>query len=249
MSRVACLGVLCAALAACGADSHPTLDAGDGADSEVQPADASAVQAASVDGGDAALPTRDASALDAASLPDDAQSPASDAAASCNIAPATPVCESRLCSVAGGTWLAVRAEQPWQVGGLDWLLAICQRPGDEWPRGRSADGLELGFRLRANDLAELQAGAAVQLYWGSPGTAPGQSKRCSFQASETLPACPFEGHCTAQRKDEVAALEPRPECLPCAGDAGLDPCFGVGSCACWCAIREGLRDACPGLVP
>ena len=157
-------------------------------------------------------------------------------------------CAGQLCSASGGDWLTLHGAEPWYVGGLDWVLAVCDWSLG-WLRARSSDGRDIGYRVSSQDVAELKAGAPLQVYWGAPGSDPALARRCTFEAREPLPACPFEGTCTAEHQARIAALPPRPECLPCSGDAGIDPCFGAGSCACWCSLREGLRDACPGLLP
>lgn len=55
--------------------------------------------------------------------------------------------------------------------------------------------------------------------------------------------------CTYRDEQELKALPARPECEPCPDNAGIDPCFGAGSCECWCFQNKRLTAACPTLAP
>lgn len=62
------------------------------------------------------------------------------------------------------------------------------------------------------------------------------------------PVCPPCALCTFHDERIARDFELRQECLPCV-ETGVDPCFDVETCACWCRQRDVLRAACPTLVP
>ncbi|MFT3926630.1 MAG: hypothetical protein QM778_29065 [Myxococcales bacterium] len=61
-------------------------------------------------------------------------------------------------------------------------------------------------------------------------------------------ACPTCASCSYHDQQDLAALGERPECLPCPANTGLDPCYGPGSCTCWCSLQAALKASCPTLA-
>ncbi len=52
--------------------------------------------------------------------------------------------------------------------------------------------------------------------------------------------------CTQSQAIALLNLPERPEC-DCSVDPGIDPCFGPGSCGCWCQRIVTLKEICPGV--
>jgi hypothetical protein len=84
----------------------------------------------------------------------------------------------------------------------------------------------------------------------------------SYRAGQTLLECPGavksvcvpsssgadaggEAACTDGDIKLLLDLPSRPEC-DCSRPSGIDPCFGAGSCECWCSLFVPAARACAG---
>jgi hypothetical protein len=63
--------------------------------------------------------------------------------------------------------------------------------------------------------------------------------------SSTLRDAGGEAACTDAEMARLRSLPSRPEC-DCSRDPGIDPCFGPGSCDCWCFKFVPAARACAG---
>jgi len=272
-----------------GASGTAAMNAGAAASMDAGPAGAGGAA------GDAALPAPDARASDAGPV-------------ACMVDAGTDgSCAGHLCSVDGVTFLALRGDEPWTAGGLNWVASICERPIG-WPAAATTDSRDILYALALSDVSEIEAGAPVLVYWGNPDSAPIRAQACAVEAAAQLPACPETttppthpsmlgcrgpldpgcavcrdasgsfhhaspegtdwfnaaspeppagtcgsecplcGTCSYRDEQTTRELPARSECQPCPADDGLDPCFGAGSCECWCATYKTLRAACPTLL-
>lgn len=244
------LSLLCVA---CSDASDPVRDGGplDRDDSAVVQGDAGDAPESDAAQAVDAQTARDSAAQDSATAEDAAAQPdAGDAQAEgCQLPDVDPSCSGKLCKLpTGETWLSLYKEEPWYIGALEFTAGICER-AIGLPRSRSNDGRTLGYRVAAQDIAELRAGTALQVAYAFGEIDPRTAIRCSFDASEPLADCAFEGTCNQNAMNLWNNLGQRPECLAsCDGQYGVDPCFGAGSCDCWCSQRDLVLDLCPTLA-
>ena len=178
-------------------------DAASGA-SAPDPLPANAPNAGSTSSGTAGLTgpsMRDATvgSLDAAVVPGDAGVREPDAAAAdaaaippvCALDAGTdPGCASHLCSADGNTFLVVEGDEPWMVGGLDWVASVCELPLG-WASASTADRRQLVYAVARQDVNALNAGSLVLVYWGNPTSPPTSARVCAFKVRrDSFPACP-----------------------------------------------------------
>ena len=142
---------------------------------------------------------------------------------------ADPPVEPQLCQLERATPLPACPETPTPPkheslrgcrGPSDAGCAVCRELGDvEQYRSRSGDGV--GYNST------------------SISPPPGS---CS---STLCPACATCSYVYEQASRELPA---RPECEPCGPQPGIDPCFDLETCGCWCAKRAVLSAACPTVL-
>jgi hypothetical protein len=98
-------------------------------------------------------------------------------------------CVAHLCEIDGSTLLALDNEQQWTVGALDWGATVCGQVLG-WPSGRISD-TRLVYSLTDTQLEQIQAGAPVQTYYGSPQSMMSASRllECAVELRGGAPAC------------------------------------------------------------
>lgn len=127
-------------------------------------------------------------------------------------------CDAQLCSAAGMLYLLVRRDEPKIGAALNFTLSICERAVG-WPSRVESDYIELLYALTLADVAELRGGARPLVYWSNPTAPPAHASACTFDAAETVPACPGE-----------SPPLPHGSLRGCRGplDAGCEVCKTIG---------------------